>query len=443
MTPEDEQFLTDTYRSLDQQAIGPESSLYVAFEELDGNVLGQDAIPRLAREIRRSTPGKGFFFTGLRGSGKSSQLHRLRRNLEADGFAVLMPDAEDYLDLHRPLDVTQMLFFLVGAISDEATKRGWLATAPGGESRGWARLKSWLGNLKVPEVQLGASVGLPGAVNLSASMKAELRANPTFVEALGTFLEARQAELVAEARTIVAELEDEVRDSWPTQGRGEWKGLVVIADSLDHNRAIESENFLQVRRGLADLFDLDRDKLIFPNLRTVFTLPSYVKATGAGARYLTNIRVRDREGSTYEPGVEALREVLRRRVPGGDLKRVFPDDASLDRLIQASGGHLRMLLGLTVELITQAEALPVDEETLRSSIEQVRNTLLPIPADERELLQRVRDTKELPLDSDEQWHVVAELLNQRLVLGYQNGQPWYDVHPLLHDAIANGQSAAG
>lgn len=442
MTPEDEQFLTETYQNLHQLAIGPNSPLYVPFEELNGNVLGQDAIPRLTREVRRSTPGKAFFFTGLRGSGKSSQLYRLRRDLEADGFAVLMPDAEDYLDLHRPLDVTQMLFFLVGAISDEATAKGWLAE-PVGETRGWARLKSWLGGLNVTEAQAGVSVGLPGAVNLSASMKAELRANPTFVEDLGKFLEARQAELVGEARTIVGELEDEIRGFWPSLGGGEWKGLVVIADSLDHNRAIESENFHQVRRALADLFDLDRDKLIFPNLRTVFTLPSYVKATGAGARYLTNIRVRDREEATYEPGVEALREVLRRRVPGGDLKRIFPDEASHDRLIQASGGHLRMLLGLAVELITQAETLPIDDETLRSSIEQVRNTLLPIPADERELLRRVSETKELPLDSDEQWHVVAELLNQRLVLGYQNGQPWYDVHPLLHDTIANGQSAAG
>lgn len=122
VTPDDEDFLTELYQALHQEAVGPESPYYVALERLPGNVLGQDAVPRLGREIRRSTVGNAFFLSGLRGSGKSSQLKRLRRDLGEIGFAVLMADAENYLDLRRPLDVTQMLFFLVGAIWDEAVE---------------------------------------------------------------------------------------------------------------------------------------------------------------------------------------------------------------------------------------------------------------------------------------------------------------------------------
>jgi hypothetical protein len=106
MNPEDEAFLTQVHRNLDKQAIGPESPFYVHLEELPGDVLGQDPVPRLATSVRRSTPGSMFFLTGLRGSGKSSQLMRLRQDLRRDGFAVLMLDAEGYLDLRRPLGLT-------------------------------------------------------------------------------------------------------------------------------------------------------------------------------------------------------------------------------------------------------------------------------------------------------------------------------------------------
>lgn len=263
-------------------------------------------------------------------------------------------------------------------------------------------------------------------------LRAEIRENPDFVKKLDSFLRGRQAELLGEARRIVADMVEAIRVRWTGDS---WKGLVVIVDSLDHNRAIETENFNDVRRALANLFDLDRDKLILPSCRMVFTLPSYVRATGAGARYLTNVKVLEREGNPYAPGVDALREILRKRVPGRALDRLFADDALVEQLILASGGHLRMLLGLAVELITQAEVLPVDMPTVESSIQQVRNTLLPIPFDQLALLRTVSDTQQLPLGSEDEWHIVAELLNERLVLGYQNGEPWYCVHPLLRDRV--------
>ena len=78
-------------------------------------------------------------------------------------------------------------------------------------------------------------------------------------------------------------------------------------------------------------------------------------------------------------------------MPARALDRLFADDALVEQLILASGGHLRMLLGLAVELITQAEVLPVDMPTVDSSIQQVRNTLLPIPSDQLALLRTVSE----------------------------------------------------
>jgi hypothetical protein len=88
-----------------------------------------------------------------------------------------------------------------------------------------------------------------------------------------------------------------------------------------------------------------------------------------------------------------------------------------------------------MEVVTQAESLPGDDATVTAAIQQVRNGVLLLADDQRGMLRRVAASHELPLASQDDWDVVATLLDQHSVLGYQNGQPWYDMHPLLHDEI--------
>ncbi|MGH3931643.1 MAG: hypothetical protein ACRDTF_16915 [Pseudonocardiaceae bacterium] len=434
MTDEDEEFLTELYRSLTKQAVPPTSPLYVALEELPGQVMGPDAVKLLGRTITMTTPGEAFFLTGLRGSGKTVQLLRLKQDLQRRGFAVVMFSAEDYLNMHEPLNIVDVLLFLVGAISDQAVEYDLIAKGDAATSRGWSRLGQWLADLtsrmQVTGADLSASV-----LTTTATLKAELRRDTAFVAQLREFLRGRLSELVEQANGIVADLVAEMRARWTD---GEWKGLIVIVDSLDHNRAVDSEKFQQVRRALVNLFDKDYDNLRLADCRTVFTLPMYVPISAARAlRRVTNLRVTDRDRKPNTDGIAAARQVLLQRAPGWKLDRLL-DDYAVDRLILASGGHLRILLGLAMEVVTQAESLPVDAATVTAAIEQVRNGMLPLADDQRVMLRRVADNHELPLATQHGWDVVASLLDQHFVLGYQNGEVWYDVHPLLHDEIANG-----
>jgi len=82
---------------------------------------------------------------------------------------------------------------------------------------------------------------------------------------------------------------------------------------------------------------------------------------------------------------------------------------------------------------TQAESLPVGDDTITAAIGQFRNDLLPVTDDQKALLRRVAEDHEVPLASQEDWTVIATLLDRHFVLGYQNGKPWYAVHPLLAD----------
>ena len=147
MTPEEEEFLTEVHQLLDKRAVPPGSPQYVALEELPGHVVGPDAVRLLLRSVTRTTAGEAFFLTGLRGSGKTVQLLRLRQDLQAAGFAVVMFSAEDYLNMREPLNVVDMLFFLVGAISDQAVEGGLIKKSDAADSPGWTRLRAWLAKL--------------------------------------------------------------------------------------------------------------------------------------------------------------------------------------------------------------------------------------------------------------------------------------------------------
>ncbi|MFN2494297.1 MAG: hypothetical protein ABR608_00070 [Pseudonocardiaceae bacterium] len=436
MTSEDEEFLTELYRNLTKQAVPPTSPLYVALEELPGQVMGTDAVKLLCRTITMTTPGEAFFLTGLRGSGKTVQLLRLKQDLQRRGFAVVMFSAEDYLNMHEPLNVVDVLFFLVGAISDQAVEYDLIEKGDSATSWGWSRLWQWLADLPsrtdVTGAALGARIGGLGGLTTTTTLKAELRRDTAFVTQLRKFLRGRLSELVEQANEIVGDMVDEMRRRWTD---GEWKGLVVIVDSLDHNRAVDSEKFQQVRRALVNLFDKDYDNLRLAGCRTVFTLPMYVPISAAKAlRRVTNLRVTDRERKRNADGIAAARQVVLQRAPKGRLDRLLDDD-TIDRLVLASGGHLRILLALAMEVVTQAESLPVDDTTVTSAIQQVRNGMLPLADDQRAMLRRVATSHELPLATQGDWDVVASLLDQHFVLGYQNGEAWYDVHPLLNDEI--------
>src|SRR5262249_21235909 len=238
---------------------------------------------------------------------------------QAGGFGVVMFSAEDYLNMREPLNIVDMLFFLVGAISDQAVESGLIGKRDAADSPGWTRLRDWLKQLP-GRIELtpsaSAELSFPALLKAKVSLKAELRRDPSFVAALRDFLEGRLSELVNQANKIVSELVETMRTQW--RDPRPWKGLVVIVDSLDHNRAVESEKFQQVRRALVNLFDRDYENLRFANCRMIFTLPMYVPVSGGKVvRRGTNGKVADPGGPGGQGGIDALRPGLAQRIPRG------------------------------------------------------------------------------------------------------------------------------
>ncbi|MEI2776969.1 MAG: hypothetical protein V9G19_13575 [Tetrasphaera sp.] len=125
MTPDDEFFLAEFHQALEQRELTPDDPRHVDVTA-HPQAFGPDVITELTRIIARSQAGTMAYLTGTRGSGKSTQVQRLKGELTARGFAVLDVNLEDYLNLRRPLEVVEFLYAMVGAISDGVAEERWI-----------------------------------------------------------------------------------------------------------------------------------------------------------------------------------------------------------------------------------------------------------------------------------------------------------------------------
>ncbi|MFV0407218.1 MAG: hypothetical protein ACK5LN_10415 [Propioniciclava sp.] len=143
----------------------------------------------------------------------------------------------------------------------------------------------------------------------------------------------------------------------------------------------------------------------------------------------------DRTGVRYQPGFTALRKVLQRRAPGGDLKRCL-SDADVDRVIASSGGQFRDLLRLVRLALLETRGFPVTQEALRKAEVSVRDDYAQaLTAEQLKLLRDIHHTKEAFVPKD-QGADEAALVTLGAILRYPNDDhTWYDVHPLLRPLL--------
>jgi hypothetical protein len=152
---------------------------------------------------------------------------------------------------------------------------------------------------------------------------------------------------------------------------------------------------------------------------------------------LPAIRVHERQSTNaYPPGVDALCEVVRRRIP---VPRIFGDDeALLRKLAVQSGGHVRLLLTFVRDALLRIKrsGLPVSALVLDRVLQRHREDAERNLWSERlPLLRDILAYGELPGMSRSQLPVLANLLDDFTVLCYRNGDGWYDVHPLVRDKL--------
>jgi len=432
MDPQDRAFLRDFFQSVADRALDPDDPKYVPIYE---HLAEDDPVEILARGIEW-TPGQSVqLLSGFRGTGKSTELRRLRKRLQGSdaGYLVILLDVQDYVNLSTPVDVSDFLMALAGAFGDALQAPELLDEDPSRVGY-WERLAHFLQRTEITLDEISAD---PGGVGLKATLKSD----PSFKQQLQEHMAGHLGALVGDVHNYLDEC---VRSLKARHGRD--REVVVLVDSIEHIRGT-STNAREVHASVENLFAGHPDKLHLPHLHAVYTVPPYLKVRypGLGSLYapgglhlLPAVKVKDHAGGAVQGGLDALERIVEHR---GDWRQLLGDRAVLDRLSTESGGHLRDLLRIIAEIIRRAGQLPVREKTIRAALSQIRNELLPIADRDAVWLERVARTKSASLDDTDRLPDLARFLDTHLMLCYHNGQEWYDVHPLIADEVANQADA--
>lgn len=432
MGPEDWKFRRAFHHAIEDRPVGPDDPRYV---ELYGRhrLVHEDPVELLFANIELAATNQGAqLLSGFRGAGKSTELRRLRKRLTDAGFLVLMFDIEDYIDPTIPLDISDFLMTVAGAVDDRVAAEN-LVTGHPVESI-WQRLTTFLSTR--PELEeVSASV-------LGVGLKVGLKNDPTFRQRLHERAVGHIGALDKEVADYLDAMATAIRSE------NECEGIVLLVDSIEHVRGA-LVNAEEVQASLERLFSDHAQRLHLPSMHVVYTVPPWLKVrvpavsnlySGGGLQMLYPIKVCEHGGEpkAIEEAIEALIGLVEAR---GNWRRLLGERAVLRDLILQSGGHLRDLLRMLREVLIRADGFPVDQETVSEAIAQARRDYLPIADDNAVWLDRIGRTGEPSLPDDSQLHKLARFLDTHLVLCYRNAEEWYDIHPLVRAHIARQAEA--
>ncbi|HGG58431.1 MAG TPA: hypothetical protein ENK26_00750 [Gammaproteobacteria bacterium] len=397
-----------------------------------------DPILHLAQRILFAESESLNLLTGFRGNGKSTELRRLKGILEDSGnITVILVNMADYVLMTKPLELGDFLLSLIAALADAARSMNKIdAVNPGYLERIWSFLKETQVEVESLEVEgdVGVATGKIGVrLQRDASFKARIQ------ETLRGHLDG----LVQKANDYIGDLVGAIQGGDPEHK------VVLLVDSLEQLRGV-GEDAEAVYDSTVELFSGQASNLRLPTLHVVYTIPPYLIPRAPNiARNLggnpvcvwPNIHVRRKDGDEDPAGLEIMRTIIERRYR---LWEIFYTQAQLDKLAMTSGGDIRDffrlvregLLGLsTARMIKDGAAKSVDSDMLNRAIVQLRNEFLPIPRQDLIHLNTIHQTKRHALEDMGDLPTLTRFLDANLIMNYLNGEPWYDVHPVLLNTL--------
>ena len=183
MTPDDRIFLKRFFQSLSDQPLDPSDERYVPLYE-DPGLADEDPVKLLADGIEWTSESVQLL-SGYRGTGKSTELRRLKARLEKSGYLVFLCDVEGYLNLSTPIDVSDFLMVVAGAFGEEVNRR---LEEDGHQLHEayWERFRTFWSGLHIEDPKFSASFGTgPVSVGIQANLKSDSHFQGATTEAHG------------------------------------------------------------------------------------------------------------------------------------------------------------------------------------------------------------------------------------------------------------------
>ncbi|NEP79385.1 MAG: ATP-binding protein [Okeania sp. SIO3B3] len=421
------------------QATDPGIPLFIDNAEIDNRyyidfstVRGGQVIKKLQKTILWSSGRPTCqLFTGHIGCGKSTELWRLKQQLEIEGFHVVYVESDKNLEM-GDVDVGDILLTIVQQVSESLEElKNFKIKEPNrlkGILQGAAKLLKT--EIKISNIELSFGIG---------KITAEAKASPEVRSKLREYLGPRTSGII---ETINQELFEPANKKLKQYDK---KGLVVIVDNLDKvDNTIKYQNKTQ-----PEYLFVDRgEQLAALHCHVIYTIPlalrfsndleTLIQRFKKSPQVLPMVATQLRDGNECAEGMELVRQlVLARAFPELDpqqrlakVTEIFDSQETLDYLCRFSGGHVRNVLRIVNDAIMEEDKLPISHSSVKNIIRSYRNErVLAIDDREWELLRRVARTKKVSGDDGYQ-----TLIRSMFVYEYQDETgSWFDINPILKD----------
>lgn len=402
-----------------------EAELYVSLDEARGSA---GLVERLADDIRLSDNSVCKLLAGHRGSGKSTELLRLKQELEGGEekhFVVLFDAVKDRNIDPLDADFPELLIAVIAHLADDLRKHLDTNLKPGYLKRLFGDIGSILtSTVDFSSVELSAGlIKLSGALTKNADLRRVLRGEigevtDQWINATNSIIDDAQVEI----------------------NKKGYASLVVIVDGLDK---IIMNRDPQERSCAEKLFHDWNVQLRSLNCHMLYTIPIALAYSSSERSIASNFgltappvipmtKLFDSNGDETE-GFRKFSEIIKKRVAlaGGDTARVFENgEATINKLVGCSGGQPRELMVLIRGAMLGGD-LPIKDEAIEAAARDITNAYSrQLWQEHWEEIEFVKTESRLDRSSETE-RICMDLLDMRAVLQYKNGEEWYGLNPLL------------
>lgn len=397
-------------------------------------VRGGNVIQRLRRTIvNQPNEATCQLFTGHIGCGKSTELFRLKDELEQQGFHVVYFESSADLDM-GDVDVSDILLAITRQVSSslETVKIRLQPTY-------FVNLFNEVADFLQTPIEFSAEAGFSLPMGIG-KITAKTKDSPKLRGQLRQYLEPRTSGIL---EAINKEVLGRATELLKQQG---FKGLVVIIDNLDRvdyspkSSGRSQPEYLFIDRG---------EQLKKLNCHVVYSIPlvlifsnelsALTNRFGVKPIVLPMVTVTSRDGKDLSEGMELLRQmVMARAFPNLEpekrlylIPEVFDSPDTLDRLCRISGGHVRNLLVLLYSCL-QEEDPPIQRSCLENVIREYRDDLISaISESEWALLHQILQHKDNVKGEDE----YQILLRSFFLFEYRDNEGrWFGINPAIAES---------
>ncbi|MGJ3247738.1 MAG: ATP-binding protein [Elainellaceae cyanobacterium] len=423
--------LDDIYNAFDPfRPLPAGDPAYVDCQDVRGD---NNVLIDLGRGLTRSRQLTYQLYSGHRGAGKSTELLRLKADLESKGFFVVYFAADEQDTNSEDTEYTDILLACTRHLLEE------LRSVNSKPVMDW--VKSRLDELKDLALMDVSADNLNAEVQLAifAKLTANVRTEPTQRQRIRQKINPYTTTLIEALNEFIANAQKKLPNNKSQ--------LVVIADNLDRIVPFSQDS----GRSNHEEIYLDRsEQLKALKCHTIYTVPismvyskwaNDLKTNYGNIQVLPMIMVQDQHGKPCDEGLMKMKDIIARRIKpyAPDLEldsQVFDSPDTLKKLCLMSGGHIRELMLLAQEAVNRTDQLPISAKAVQRAITELRNNVYrrTVEEDQWTVLAKVSQTKDIQNDNQHR-----SLLFNRCLLEYRyldnQGElsTWYDVHPLIKD----------